>query len=134
MRSDPLLKHFYRLRSEILKVGSTGTAVSTYISSFSPARDLRKFGPPPTGATSFFIGGRLGGTGWEVRRADGSVERYYVILPGEIGTVRVHLDRAPRSHLGRSLNDTTIEALSEKYLEYLESLVASARRKFHPDG
>ena len=134
MRSDPLLKHFYELRTEILKVGSTGTAVSTYISSFSPARDLPKFGPPPPGATSFFIGDRLGGTGWEVRQADGSVEQYYVALPGEIGAVRVHLASPPRSHLGQVLNDTTIEELSEKYFKYLESLVSSARRKFHPGG
>jgi len=44
------------------------------------------FGPQPPGATSFFIGDELGGTGWEVSQPDGSTEKYYIDLPEEIGT------------------------------------------------
>ena len=47
------------------------------------------FGPQPPGATSFFIGDELGGTGWEVPQPDGSTEKVlYFDLPEEIGTNR----------------------------------------------
>ena len=134
MMSDPLLKYFYDLRTEILKVGSTRTVVATHISNFSPARDMHKFGPPPPGATRFFIGDQLGGTGWEIPQDDGSTERYYVGLPGDIGTVSVHLVNVPQSHLSRALPASTIEALSAKYLEYIKALVQSAKARFGKPG
>lgn len=134
MKADPVLNYFYEMRTEILKTGSIRTTVSTYISNFSLGRDLHKFGPPPPGARSFFIGDQLGGTGWEVPQPDGSTEKYYVNLPGEIGTVCIHLVGVPQFHLGKVLTDTTIEALSEKYLRYLENLLQSARATFGKSG
>ena len=38
--------------------------------------DLTRFGPPPPNAKGFFIGDNLGGSGWEVKLPDGSIEKY----------------------------------------------------------
>ena len=75
MMSDPLMKYFYNLRSEILKEGSLKVSTHTYISHLQLPHDLARFGPPPPNAKAFFIGDNLGGTGWEVQLPDGSVEK-----------------------------------------------------------
>ncbi len=129
MRADPLLKYFYDLRSKILKQGSTSTTVHVHINTFS-SRDITRFGNPPPGAAAFFIGDPLGGTGWEVPQPDGTAERYYVELPGDIGSVQVHLADAPSTHLGLPLPDSNVERLSELYLDYLEGLLAKAVARF----
>ena len=45
--------------------------------------DLDRF-PKPAGAVAFFMGDRLGGSGWTVRLSDGTEKRYYVDLPKEM--------------------------------------------------
>jgi len=131
MRADPLLRRFYKLRSQILKAGGTGTAVSVGISNLSLPGDVSRFGPPPPGATAFFIGDQVGGTGWEVPQPDGSVEKYYVGLPSDIGAVSVHLVDPPATHLGQPVpSGADVRSLSASYVGYLQKLVGQACARF----
>src|SRR4029077_19190997 len=80
MRSDPLMKYFNDLRSNIEKKVDRHTASQLKMRSFSTA-DIQRFQPAPPGANSFFIGDSNGGSGWCIERPDGTVEKYYVDLP-----------------------------------------------------
>jgi hypothetical protein len=130
MEGDPLLKYFYRIRSEILKKGVLGTGSSAYIKSFSYPEDLYRLGPPPPGAKGFFMGDQAGGSGWEIVGPDGQIEKLYVDIPGDIAQFTVLLPDAPLMHLGRDLADRRIETLASAYFEYLDQLVGSAERAF----
>jgi hypothetical protein len=131
MENDPLMKYFYRLRSEILKQGNLGTGSYAHIRTFHFPQDLQKVGPPPPNAKSFFIGDQLGGSGWEVLMDDGSVTKYYVNLSGEIGRTGLHLLEAPDEHLGNKLYNKDIEYIGGLYLDYLKRLVDQAKTKFN---
>ena len=130
MASDPLLKFLYKLRTEILKEGTAPTKVALSIKQFEFPMDMRKFGPPPANAGSFFIGDSQGGTGWEVALPDGSTAKYYVDLPGDIGEVSLHLAGAPTEHLGVTLADSRLETICTIYVAYLDRLVRAARQRF----
>jgi len=127
MRADPLLRYFYTLRSKILKQGRLTTGSSLHIKNFS-SRDMHRFGPPPMGARGFFMRDQAGGSGWEVQLPDGTIEKHYVDLPGDIGSTAIHLPDAPRKHRGEVIPDTRIETLATLYYEYLSMMVADARR------
>ena len=96
MKSDPLLVYFRDLRNELEKEGSLNLSVKTQIKHFNLQQDLVRFGPPPPNAKSFFIGDNLGGIGWEVQLPDGSIEKYYVNLPSDIGSVSLHFPKSPK--------------------------------------
>ena len=130
MKADPLLKYLYERRTTILKVGTVGGGAVLHLTSFTFPPDMSKFGPPPPGARAFFMGDTNGGVGWEVVVADGSVEKYYVQLPGEIGDVDVVLGDAPLEHLGNVLPDRSIATICRAYVEYLERLVNEAKSRF----
>lgn len=130
MSSDPLMKFFYTLRSEILKEGKLNISETAYLQSFQMAKDITRFGPPPPGAKAFFIGDSMGGSGWEVELPDGTIEKYYVKIPGDLGKVELFFPEAPKTHLADKINDSTIEALASLYFKYLEQLVEKARRRF----
>jgi hypothetical protein len=130
MRADPLMRFFYKLRSEILKKGRTRTAVHGVIQQMNLPQDLQRFGPPPPGATSFFIGDSIGGTGWEVELPDGTPEKYYVALPEDIGKFGVYFPDAPPTHLEEKLDTQDIGEVCRRYSDYLERLVKSASDRF----
>ena len=130
MRNDPLLKYLYECRSEILKEGKVRTGVKMHIESFSFPLDMAKFGPAPRNAKGFFMGDANGGTGWEVALGDGSIVKYYVAFPDDIGEIEVLLGGAPTEHVGGSLRDTRIETVCSAYYTYLAGVVASARARF----
>ena len=98
MKADELMKYFYKLRSEILKEGKLDVGVGVHIKHLSLPNDMSRFGRPPPNAKSFFIGDRLGGTGWVVQLADGSTENYYVDLPSDIGSVTFLFPNPPQSY------------------------------------
>lgn len=133
MREDELLKYFYRLRTEILKEGALQTTTSVHIANLH-ARDLQPIMQnPPPGAKGFFIGDQLNGSGWEVELPDGSLTKYYVVLPDSIQnqiTMRFHFVDAPRTHGGQPLQDPAVEQLAQLYITYLRKLVAEARAQF----
>jgi glutaminyl-tRNA synthetase len=124
MRNDPLMKFFAELRTEIEKKASTPTATHIHIKSFSAA-DMQRFLPAPPGAMGFFIGDSAGGTGWEVKKPDGSAERYYVELPNAIGAINLHLPTAPNE-----LSQRPASELVTEYLAKLKLILREARQAF----
>ena len=134
MDQDPLLKFVYNLRSEILKEGKIGIGgSSTHISYLNTGDLMRSLPPSPVGATSFFIGDHLGGSGWEVPQPDGSIEKYYVALPEGSGiTTRMHFTNPPSRHLGEDLIETSTESIATLYFGYLSNLVVKAYEEFMP--
>lgn len=130
MQSDPLLRRFYKLRTEILKVGTPSTASSVFISNLSLPQDLGRLGPAPRGATTFFVGDQHGGTGWEIPQPDGSIEKYYVELPPDIGHASVQLADAPAEHLGDDVSNRDVPETARMYVDYLAGMVAAARAQF----
>jgi hypothetical protein len=134
MAADPLMKHFYDLRSVVLKEGVLGTMPSAHIREMYMPDFLERMGPEPPGATGFFMGDQTGGSGWEVVLPDGSTEKYYVEVPEEIAVVRLRFPDPPSEHLGQPLRDQSVENLASLYMDYLRSLVGDASRRFgQPD-
>lgn len=130
MKSDPLMKYFYKLRSEILKEGQLQLVTIAYLKKMRLPTDFQRFGPPPPNAKAFFIGDKFGGTGWEIQLPDGSIEKYYVELPSDIGIVNLRFPDPPENHLGKRIMDNSIESLSRQYLDYLQQIVKEAKTKF----
>ena len=130
MRNDPLMRYFYELRSKILKEGLLETSTHTYMRQLRIPEDLTRFGPLPPNAKEFFIGDNLGGSGWEIQLPDGSIEKYYVELPADIGSVSLHFLDPPKYHLGREIKDTSIPNLAKMYIDYLQQLVMAAKERF----
>jgi len=130
MKSDPLLKYFYKLRSVILKKGILKTSVRASLREFTYPNDMSHFGPPPPFAKSLFIGDQLGETGWNIELPDGSKMKYYVELPSDIGSVSLHFPDPPSHHLGKKVSRYPIEKLSSLYIEYLRKMVSEAKIKF----
>ena len=60
----------------------------------------------------------------------GTIMKYYVDLPSDIGTVSLHFPKTPKSHLGKEIMDNSIVALSRLYLEYLQKLIKKAKERF----
>lgn len=129
MKNDPLLQFFKRLRSEILKEGEDKVATAVHIRLSMP-RDISKFGPPPPGATGFFIGDGEGGSGWIVRAPDGTETKHYVEVPDEIAEVSFMFDNPPQVHLGVPISDCSPANLCKLYLAYLTKIVNDAQRRF----
>lgn len=128
LKNDPLMRYFVEARNELEKQGKLSVSTSTHIRFFS-STDIAKLGRPPTGAKGFFIGDQFGGSGWEVELADGSMEKYYVDLPSSIAEVKQHFSNLPEA-MAPELKGATVEELSQRYLERLESLVFAARTHF----
>ncbi len=127
MRCDPLMRYFHDLRTEIEKTVNRHTSTSVFIRSFNSTTDMQRFQPAPPRATSFFMGDQNGGCGWEVQRADGSTEKYYIDLPSDIGEVTVHLHTVPEQ-----FRNTPATDLLAAYLDKLEALITSATEHFLP--
>jgi hypothetical protein len=130
MKSDSLMKYFYKLRSEILKRGVLELSSHTHLTNAKLPQVVERFGAPPVNAKTFFIGDNLGGSGWEIVLSDGSTEKYYVELPPDLGSSSLHFPIPPSTHQGRPLTDTRIEVLSTTYLDYLDNLIRSAKERF----
>jgi len=130
MQSDPLMNYFYELRSEILKEGQLRVGVRAYIKKMCLPTDFQRFGPRPPNAKGFFIGDNLGGTGWEVQLPDGSIEKYYVDMPSDIGSVTLKFPNPPKSHRGKEIANDSVQSLSRHYLDYLQQIVKDAKTRF----
>lgn len=130
MRDDPLLRYFYVVRSEILKDGRLKTSSAVIINRFEFPKDMSRLGPPPPGAGAFFIGDQAGGSGWEIRLPNGDVEKFYINIPGDIGSSELHLPETPAIHLGQPIPDKKIETLARLYFDYLSAMVDDARAMF----
>ncbi len=127
MESQPLMKYLYKVCTEILKEGSVPVASGVLLNG-NPMELLRKF-KAPRGAKSFFIGDRIGGSGWEVETDAGVVEKFYVELPSDLpgfkADVTVYFPEAP-AELARM----PIEAVCQQYIERLTAIVNKAHARF----
>jgi hypothetical protein len=129
MRDNPNFRYLYNLRSQILKEGVLGgISGSLYIDYFNTSQIDEL--PRPPGASSFFLGDRLGGSGWIIKLADGTEETYYAELP-------THWRMKAEAHfvdvttqLGLEPPTKPIDELLTEYLDYLMDLVKDARREF----
>lgn len=131
MRQDPLLKHMYDLRSEILKEGGPKVSQEIYVQHFS-TEDLEPLmANKPPGARGFFVWDALGGSGWEVQLSDGSTGKYYVELPGSVKAIRrFTFPDPPTEHLGQEVTGTSVENIASLYLSYLDGLLKEAELRF----
>lgn len=122
MERDPLMKYFLKLRNELEKEGRADTAASYQVPSVQ-SEDMTN---PPPGALGFFM--NADGAGWRVQAPDGSIERYYVRLPG--GRASLHPANPPTEHLGQPIADRTALGLSRLYLAYLGRFLDAAEARF----
>jgi hypothetical protein len=122
MRRDPLLVYFKDLRTKIEKQAHTPTARHVGVSTLNRSA----LGPPPPGATEFFLGDRHGGSGWRIPAPDGTLESYYVTLPESVASVQLVLTDIPREVRGER---TTVQ-LVEAYLDKMSALLTEAQRLF----
>ena len=128
MRSDVLMKYFVTLRNEILKEGKN-PSISTAINLTFSSSDLTNLGPPPPGASKFFIGDHTGGSGWIVELPNGTKEKYYVELPESIGRVDQLFRELPVPE-NDNLKFKSIEDLCRIYLEKIDIILNDAREVF----
>jgi hypothetical protein len=129
MRAEPTFKYIYELRSQILKEGTHGqTTGGVHIRSMNQW-DIVK-APKPPGAGGYFMGDALGGSGWIIRRPDGTDEKYYAALPATVDAATWANFASKTTEKGLEPPDDTIEAMFKKYLSYLSSLVEEATEVF----
>lgn len=129
LSSDPLMRYFYKLRSQILKQGSVGTATYTHLKQFTFPADLKHFGPPPPNARGFFFGDQLGGNGWNVETSPGVTEKFYVTVPPEIVISGVYFRDAPGADEAAP-PDLDAVALCGKYVERINFVLQEAEAVF----
>jgi hypothetical protein len=131
MTDDPLFRYFTRLRNEVLKEGPPETSMTLYMENLTSEVMARLKANPPPGAQSFFIGDRVGGSGWEVELPDGSVETVYTQLPPDLPIeISLRLPDPPERHLEVALVDPSLEDLARLYVDYLTKLVDEAEGHF----
>lgn len=132
MKADPVMRYFVEARNNLEKQGRLDVGHNLYIQNFSTL-DMKKFGSPPAGAKSFFIGDEIGGTGWEIELADGSIEKFYVALPESIGSLTQVFVGMPDS-VPAELRELPVEKLSEMVLSNISEVLDDAFRTFVPGG
>jgi hypothetical protein len=123
MKLDAMMSFFNSLRRGIEHQAEIPGGVITQITNFNSG-DMHRFGPAPPGAISFFIGDENGGTGWEVINPDGTQEKYYVDLPGDIGAVEIGLANSPGGE------DEPAHVIAENYLAKVGAIISEARERF----
>jgi|FLOH01.1.fsa_nt_gi hypothetical protein len=128
MKADPIFLYFLEARNNLEKQGRLNVSTSLKLNSFSSA-DMARFEPRPPGATGFFIGDNLGGSGWEIELPNGAKEKYYMEIPSDIGQVsQVFSDT--RTEKSEVLADRSVDDLAGEYLKKLSNIVDDARKTF----
>lgn len=127
---DPLLNYFIEARNELEHRGTLNVRRVTNIKHLTLPQDALKYGPPPPGAKSFFIGDELGGSGWIVESADGEKTKFYVEFSRDQVETSLLPHTHPAKHLGEDVKGKSIEELAEMYVRYLNRMVQSALSEF----
>jgi hypothetical protein len=120
MRDDPEIRSIETIRQLVLREVKPGE-VATHLMVRSAGRG---YGSPPKGARAFFTGDRIGGTGWEIVMADGTVEKYYVAVTGAI---------LPEGFGFRGEGvpgEARLEPIMTKYVAHLREMLRSAIEHF----
>ena len=130
MRDRQDFKYLYDLRSQVLKQGVLGGISSSIHIEYFNTNQLSELPPPPPGAGAFFIGDQMGGSGWVVKLADGTEERYYVELPTHWKMTMKTYFADVTTQLGLPPPSTPIDQLLTEYVGYLGALVKDAEKEF----
>ncbi|CAO3426590.1 hypothetical protein [Azospirillum argentinense] len=130
MKQDPFLKSFVELRNLIEKRGQLLSSGSAQLHRFDPSlmAEVRK--TKPANAVGFFIGDRLGGSGWEIKSPDGTESVVYIDLPDNVFSGDILLQVDTSSHLGNPISDVSSVNICRTYYSFLVSLVGEAKRTF----
>ncbi|MCD9854624.1 hypothetical protein LUD75_07890 [Epilithonimonas sp. JDS] len=129
MGKDAILKHFYQMRSEVLKEGDIKFASSVQFNNFNSMEFEKKIESiRPPNAKSFFIGDELGGSGWNIENEDGTIEKFYI-------NINEHLDVELnyKIELYNNKLDLPTKDIPEAgiyYIEYLKNLLNEAKNTF----
>lgn len=135
MKNDPLMKYFNEIRIDVVHKGELATTNYTVIGAQGPVnlgevmQELNKYAPPNTVGT--FFGDQLGGDGWEVQMPDGSTEKVYFQLPGDVDIESgLTLVDPPDQHDGHPITDTSVANLGRLYLATLRRIVDEFEVRF----
>jgi hypothetical protein len=113
-------------RNQFEKQASNPIFSSTHIKSFSP-QDLAKISKPAN-ATGFFIGDRMGGSGWMLQMKNGDKLPFYIDLPPEIGEVKTVLPHGEKTLDLMEVAEQYLDSL-QAYLDELRAFVADKSDK-----
>jgi hypothetical protein len=127
MANDPLMKYFNKSRTDILHEGELPTVNYTvigqegFVNLGEITQELNRHAPPNTVGT--FLGDQLGGNGWQVRMADGSIQHVYFELPEGLDIESgLQLPNPPKEHDDEPITDTSIANLGRLYVETLTEI------------
>ena len=123
MKSDVLMTYFNETRRQI-EHAAKGPAIRFGARIHLPDTEFIKQSRPPN-AVHFFIGDMNGGSGWVVKNADGTTEKFYVDLPETVAKVEIKLRDAP----GEQADKPAADVVSE-YLTKIEALIGEAKARF----
>jgi hypothetical protein len=128
MAGDEMMRSFVRLRNELEKEGDSSTVVSIKIDRLTIPQDLSELGPAPPNTKGFVIG--IDGPAWLTEDAQGKEETHPVQAPKSMVDTDLRLCNPPRTHLGMSIDGKSLPELCQLYVQYLDGLLADARRHF----
>jgi hypothetical protein len=146
MASDELLRFFYQMRTESLKKGLDGVSgvelrpqpggmvalTPEGITVEWPDNNGRRqhHYPSPPNTVGKFLGDQEGGSGFEIKMADGKTRKQYVYIPAEVANISVLFDHPPAVHREKKLEDRSPASLCRLYIRYLQELTGEAEAKF----
>lgn len=126
MKQDEILKTFKDLRNEIEKQGKLDTSLSMKIDHLN-SNDLQPLlADPPPFSKGFFIGDKIGGSGWEIDYGKGIKDTIYIDLPD---TVKIQTDLSVDKLTALNIGNNTLEIMNY-YYSFLYIIADDARKKF----
>ena len=128
MKNDELMKFFYKLRSQMLKEGISPVSIEVGLEPFNLKKIQEKY-PKPKNATRLVLGTGVNGSFYEVKNADGSIEKKPVDFKVTPRIIQRFTD-GPKTHLGINIEGETAIQMAEYFVVYLRKLITSAHDKF----
>ena len=129
MKSSKLFSFFRDARNNLEKQGKLDISTSVHGMAFTSEKMSAFEAERPPGATSFFFGDSLGGSGWIVKLPNGEDLHYYVQVPESIAKVEQYFSGALAEKYFGASSDSTLE-LAKIYLGELSEIVDDASKFF----
>jgi len=135
LQTDEGFQYIYDLRNQVLKEGFLIGLRSAEMTISMNTKDLKPIlDHPPPGANGFFVGDLHGGSGWEIKSADGSKSRYYVQLPDTVKLTFETKFSEPTAGTHKPAPSEPIDRLLSRYISLLNEMVQSAQKTFNGSG